>query len=811
MDVLRQDLQYALRRLLKSPGFTLVAVLTLALGIGANSAIFSVVRGVLLKPLAFPESDRLVGVFHVYDGTKRAVMSGPNFTDVAHTAKSLQSAAAIQTERVVLTGEGDPVRLDVAAVSASFFDVLRVRPELGRTFAPDESTPGRTDLIVLSHGLWQQRFGGDPGVIGRRIQIDGVGKEVIGVMPAQFNYPRDRMAWMPIAYEAGFVSTQRGAWYLSVVARLAPGFTAEQSAAEVKTIAANLAKQYPDADGSISMTTVPLLEAIVGDVKPSMLVLLGAVGFVLLIACTNVANLLLARAAVRETEMAVRTALGAGRRRLVKQLLTESIVLSFLGAAIGLLLAVWGVAFLVQLKPDGIPRLDDVHVDAVVMLFTAGIAVLTGLLFGVVPAVHATRRGVAASLKEGGRGAVGARGGSRTRGALVIAELALALMLLVGAGLLLRSFARLQAVDPGFRPDHTLSFELTFPDSRYGDDNEDRIVSFFDQLLPRLRALPGATNAGAVMMLPLSGSDFNISFEVLGRPPIAPQDQPSMEIRVATPSYFSTTGIPIKRGRGFTEDDRAGAKPVVLITESAVRQYFPNEDPIGKTIRLGWGKRVKGQRVRAGGEIVGIVGDVKELGLAEANAPQLYMPLRQWPVGQMAVVIRTATAPMSLADAVKEQVGQVDPALPVSKIRPLDEIVSRSISQPRFYLLLLGVFAVVALVLAAVGIFGVLSYAVAQRTREIGIRMALGAQERTVLQMVVGQAMVLVIAGIAVGAALALVVSRGMSTMLFSVTATDPATFVSVAAILCAVALVASYVPARRATRVDPIVALRSE
>jgi putative ABC transport system permease protein len=811
MDLLRQDLQYALRRLIQSPGFTLVAVVTLALGIGANTAIFSVVRGVLLKPLPFPESDRLVAVFHAYDGDKHAVMSGPNFIDVAHTAKSLENAAAIETQRVILTGQGDPVRLNAAAVSASFFDVLRVRPELGRTFAADESTPGRTDLIVLSHGLWQQRFGGDTGVIGRKIQIDGVDKEIIGVMPAGFNYPDERVAWLPIAYDQGFVSTQRGAWYLFVIARLNPGVTPAQSAAEVKSIAANLARLYPDADGSISMTTVPLLEATVGDVRPSMLVLLGAVGFVLLIACANVANLLLARAAARETEMAVRTALGAGRGRLLRQLLTESMALSLVGAGMGLLLAVWGVAFLVQLKPDGIPRLDDVHVDAVVVLFTIGVAVLTGLLFGVAPALHATRGTAAASLKEGGRGAVGARGGARTRGALVVAELALALMLLVGAGLLMRSFARLQAVDPGLRPDHTLTFELTFPDARYGSDHEDRLVAFFDQLLPRLRALPGVTSAGAVMGLPLSGLQFDISFEVLGRPPVAPQDQPSMQIRVATPSYFSTVGIPLERGRFFSDDDRAGSKPVVLITQSAARQYFPNEDPIGKTIRLGWGKRVHGQVVRGGGEVVGIVGDVKEFGLSEASAPQLYMPLRQWPVGRMAVAMRTSTPPMSLADAAKAQVLAIDPSLPVSSVRTMDEIVARSISQPRFYLLLLSVFAAVALILAAVGIFGVLSYAVAQRTREIGIRMALGAPERSVLRLVVGQAMLLVLAGIGIGAALAVVLSRGLTTMLFSVSATDPATFAAVAGILCAVSLVASYVPARRATRVDPIVALRSE
>jgi putative ABC transport system permease protein len=810
MDVLRQDLQYAFRRLLKSPGFTLVAVLTLALGVGANSAIFSVVRGVLLKPLPFPESDRLVGVFHEVNG-KRAVMSGPNFIDVAHTATTLENAAAIQNQRLVLTGQGDPIRLDVAGVSASFFDVLRVRPQIGRTFAPDESTPGRTDIVVLSYGLWQQRFGSDPRIVGRRIQLDGVSKEINGVMPAGFKYPRETMAWLPIAYDNAFVNTQRGAWYLTVVARLKSGVTPEQSAAEVRTIGAQLAKQYPDADGSIGMTTFPLLESMVGSVKSSMLVLLGAVGFVLLIACTNVANLLLARAAVRETEMAVRTALGAGRRRLVRQLLTEAVLLSLMGAVVGLLLAVWGVAFLVQLKPAGIPRLDDVHIDAVVILFTVAVAALTGVLFGIVPAVHSTRRTVAASLKEGGRGAVGVRGSSRTRGALVVAELALALMLLVGAGLLMRSFMRLQSVDPGFRPDHALTFELTFPDAAYGDDNEERIVSFFDQLLPRLRALPGATSVGAVMGLPLSGMAFDISFTVEGRPPVPPQDEPSMQIRVATPDYFSTIGIPLKRGRFFSESDRATSKQVVLITESAARQYFPGEDPIGKVIRLGWGKRVKGQRFRGGGEIVGIVGDVKEAGLSQADEPQLYMPMRQWPVQAMAVVVRTATSPMSLGDAVREQVRQVDPALPISRMRPLDEIVSRSISQPRFYLLLLTVFAAVALVLAAVGIFGVLSYAVAQRTREIGIRMALGAGERTVLRMVVGQAMILVVAGIAIGAGCALLLSRGLTTMLFSVTATDPATFVSVAAILGAVALVASYIPARRATRVDPIVALRSE
>ena len=806
MDHLRQDLLYALRRLVKAPAFTVVAVVTLALGIGANTAIFSVVNGVLLKPLPYPESERLVGVYHTANG-RRAVMSGPNFTDVARTATSFENAAAISTGRMILTGQGEPIRIPVANVSASLFNVLRVRPILGRTFNADENTPGRTSIVVLSYGLWQQRFGGDPDVVGRRIQLDGVSREVVGVMPQGFSYPADRQAWLPVEYDQNFVTRQRGAWYLDVVARLKPGVTTEQSATEVETIGRNLAREYPDADAEIGMTTYPLREAMVGDIRRAVFVLLGAVGFVLLIACANVANLLLARAAAREPEMAVRTALGAGRGRLVRQLLTESIILALVGAAFGLLLAVWGVEFLTSLKPQGIPRLDNILIDGAVVLFTMAIAVVTGVLFGVAPAFTATR-GLTASLKEGGRGAVTARGGARLRGALVVAELALAVMLLAGAGLLMRSFIKLQAVDPGFRPEQALTFELTLPEARYKEDPQ--IISFFDRLLPRLRALPGVRAAAAVMGLPLSGMDFVISFEVEGRPPVPPSQRPAMQVRVATPDYFSTIGIPLKRGRGFSDDDRQGTTPVVLITETAARMFFPNEDPIGKTIKLGWG-RGGGARRRAGGEVVGIVGDVKEAGLDEPNPPHIYMPLRQWPVGFMSIVVKTATPPPTLADAARTEVYAVDPNLPVSNVRTLDEIVARSISQPRFYMLLLAIFAGVALALAAIGIFGVLSYAVAQRTREIGIRMALGAQQHTVIGLVVREAMLLVAFGVASGTIAALVLSRTMTKMLFSVAPTDPATFAIVAAGLLAVALLASYLPARRATRVDPVVALRTE
>jgi putative ABC transport system permease protein len=805
MDHLKQDLHYAVRGLFKAPAFTLVAIVTLALGIGANSAIFSVVNGVLLKPLPYPEPARLVGVYHTTDG-QRAVMSGPNFTDIANRATTLENAAAISTGRMILTGEGEPTRLQIAEVSASLFSVLRVRPELGRPFNAGENTPGRTGVVILSHALWQERFGRDARVIGKRITLDGEPKEVIGVMPAGFSYPANRQAWLPIEYDGNFVTKQRGAWYLDVVARLKANVTPQQSAAEVETLGRQLAREYPDANAEIGMTTYPLLEAMVGDVRRAVLVLLGAVGFVLLIACANVANLLLARAAARETEMAVRTALGANRSRLVQQLLTESALLSLVGAGFGLLLAVWGVDLLTKLKPAGIPRLDNVRIDGMVVLFTIAIAIVTGILFGLAPAFSATR-GISNALKEGGRGAAGARARNRVRGMLVVVELALAVMLLAGAGLLLRSFMKLQTVDPGFKVDPALTFDLTLPDARYKED--ERRLAFFDQLLPRLRALPGVQAASSVLGLPLSGLDLIISFEIKGRPPVPPAQQPAMQVRVATPDYFGTIGIPLRRGRFFTDDDTAGSPRVVLITESAARQFFPKEEPIGKTITLGW-RRGPGT-ARAGGEVVGIVGDVKDAGLNEPNPPQIYLPYRQWPVGSMTVVLKTSVPPASLADAVRSEVYAVDSSLPVSNVNTLDAILAKSISQQRFYMLLLSIFAAVALALAAVGIFGVLSYAVSQRTREIGIRMALGAQGSTVIRLVVRQALLLVGSGVAAGLAFGLLLSQTMTKMLFAIAPTDPATYVTVSAVLAVVALLASYVPARRATRVDPIVALRSE
>jgi putative ABC transport system permease protein len=807
MDTLQQDIRYAIRRLIKSPAFTAVALVTLALGIGANTAIFSVVNGVLLKPLPYQHPDELVGIYHFAEG-RRSTMSGPNFTDVKKLSTTLADAAAYTRTRTILTGQGEPVRLDGAAISASMFDLLGVAPLMGRTFRAEENTPGRTSVAILGYDLWQQRFGGDRAIVGKRMTLDGVPHEIVGVMPARFSFPAARSVWTPLEYSQDFSTGQRAAWYLQAVGRMRPGVTEEQVRAEIETIGKQLAAQYRDSNEGLDFTAVALHEAMVGDIRRAFWILLGAVGFVLLIACVNVANLLLARAAVRESEIAVRTALGAGRGRLVRQLLTESLILGVIGGGLGLLAAVWGIEALLRLEPQGIPRLGEVGVDSRVIAFTMGLAILTGLLFGLVPAFQSTRGGMTSTLKEAGRGALTSRGGSRVRTTLVIVEVALAVTLLAGAGLLIRSFSRLASVDPGFQVEPALTFELSLPDARY--DEETAQIAFFDDLLPRLRALPGVEAAAGVISLPLSGSSLVLTFEVAGRPPLPPSQQPAMQVRIATAGYFQAMGIPLKRGRSFTEEDRWGGPPVVLITEAAARQYFPNEDPIGKTINLGWG-RGEG-KPRAGGEVVGVIGDVKDAGLAEPEPPQIYLPYKQWPVQSMAVLLKTAVPPESLAGAARKAVYSVDGNLPVGNVRTLQALVSRSISQPRFYMTLLAAFAGVALVLAAIGIFGVLSYAVAQRTREIGIRMALGAHAGAVLGLVVREALVMASVGVAIGVSAAFLLTEWLvAKLLFDTSPHDPVTFVLVAGLLTIVSLAAAYVPARRATRVDPIVALRAE
>ncbi|HEX2254789.1 MAG TPA: ABC transporter permease [Thermoanaerobaculia bacterium] len=810
MERLLQDLRYSLYRLAKNPGFTLVALLTLALGIGANSAIFSVVDGVLLRPLPFDEPDRLLGVFTINrpDGSPTA-SSAPDFTDVRDQVGAFESAAAYRFDsRITLTGSGDPEQLAGLRVSADFFEVLGVRPALGRTFRPGENTPGNHLVAVLGHALWQRRFAGDPEVVGRTIRLDGEAVTVVGVMPPGIDFPNQREIWMPLAYSEQFTAAEnRRAQFLGVIARLRDGVTEEQARLEVERLGQRLTTEYPQTNTNIDLTAYSLAEELFGDVRKPLLVLLGAVGLVLLIACVNVANLLLARAAGREPEMAVRTALGAQRPRLVRQLLTESIVLSLLGGGLGLLVAFWGTELLVSLQPEEVPRLDQVTVDATVVSFTLLLSLATGVVFGLIPALQGSRSDLVGALKEGGRSAMDGRGSSRLRSGLVVAEIALAAMLLVGAGLLIRSFRELQQVDPGFDPQGLLAFDLSLPSTAYPEDPQRE--QFYSQALERLRALPGVEAAGGVLGLPLSNLAFVITFEVEGRPPARPGEEPAMHVNVITPGYFETLGVPVVRGRDLRAGDGPGAPPVVLINEAAVRQFFPDQDPLGKRIILGWGRGDGEDTVR--GDVVGVVGDTRKEGLHLPAEPEIYIPHRQVPVAPLTLVARIAGDPMALLPAARRQLQELDPNLPLDNPRTVEQMVYASSSQPRFYTLLLTVFAGIALLLAAVGTFGVMSYSVAQRTRELGIRIALGAEPGRLRQRVLGRALGLTLTGVAVGLAGALALTRLLASLLYEVSTTDLATFSVVAAVLAAVAVTASYLPARAATRVDPMVALRAE
>jgi predicted permease len=805
MDTLRQDVHYALRRLARAPGFSAVAIATVALGIGANSAIFSVTNAVLLRPLPYPDPERLVMVSATWK-ERPVVMSPQNFLDVAEASRTLEGLAAFDGGGVTLNGRGAPTRVEGASVSASFFDVLGVRPIAGRGFLPGENEPGRTKVVVLGEGLWRRRFGADPTVVGQSVVLDREPHLVVGVAPAHLAVPEAAELWRPMEYDSVFRSHSRGAWYLSVIGRLAAGSSVETAGEEVAAIARRLERQYPDHNEGVGATVRSLHGALVGRSRRALLVLVGAVGLVLLIACVNVANLLLARAAARESELAVRAALGAGRGRLVRQLLTESLVLAVLGGGAGVVLAAASLGSLLALQPGGVPRLAEVRVDQTVAIFAAVLSLATGLVFGVAPAFVTAARSTAQTLREGSRGLL-TGSGRRLRGGLVVAEIALAMMLLAGAGLLLRSFDRLRRVDPGFRTDSALTFRLALPENAYAE--EPRVASFYSELQRRLEALPGVRATGAVMGLPLSGISFQLSFEVEGGPPLPFAQQPSMQVRAVTPGYFQAMGIPIVRGRGLDAGDGAGSRPVAVLSESAVRRFFPGEDPMGKRITLGW-RRPDGLP-KAGGEVVGIVGDVRELGLDKDEPAEIYVSHAQLPTRGMDVVVRSSVPPLSLAPSVERLVHELDPELPVARVQTLEAVVARSVSEPRFYMVLLAAFAAMAIALAAIGIFGVMSYAVTQRSREIGIRVALGADTGHVRAMVLRDALALALLGVAVGLAGAVALSRTIASLLFQMSPTDPATLAAVATALVAVALLASDLPARRATRVDPLDALRSE
>jgi len=804
-----QDIRYAVRKLSRTPGFTTIAAFTLALAIGATTAIFSVIDGVLLKPLPFRDPQRVVRVTNLRDGN-RMVSSVPDFLDIRAQSKSYASLAALDNQAMNLTGGSEPERISAARVGATFWSLLGVTPQVGRGFAPNEDSQSAARTVVLSDGLWKRRFGGDRRIVGKTIALDGNSFTVIGVAPAGFSFPDRPDVWIPLVFAQDDLNPDgRGAHWMGIMGRLAPNVTVTQATSELVTITRRLEQQYPESNTNMSGAVIPMQEYLVGDVRPALYVMLGAVAFVLLIACANVANLLLVRAASRESEMAVRTALGAGAWRLVRQLVIESVLLAMIGGVFGTLLALWGVDLLLSMAPNGLPRINEVTVNGSVLVFTAGVTAVTGVLFGLFPALHAARANVGGMLKEGMRGSSGGVASRRARNTLVMAEMALAVVLLVGAGLLIRSFSKLLAVDPGFRAERVVTFAIAAPDTKYGQYAQRR--ELVSNLVERMKRVPGAQGAAVVTGLPLSNIMMRTSAHIVGTPPERPGERKSTDVAMATPGYFTTMGIPLVAGRDFTDRDGSGAPVVSIVNQEFVKRYFPNENPIGKRIELGWDQDTAstGGNMTLGGEIVGVVANVKRRGLSQEVFPETYASYMQPTFSNFSVVVRSTADPSTVMAAIRAQIRELDRDLPLSDLRQLKELVAASVSRPRFYTTILGVFASIALILAAVGIYGVISYAVSLRTRELGIRIALGATGRQVSGLVLQQGVGLAIAGVAVGGAGAYWLTRLLSKLLFGVSATDPLTFVGVAALLTAIAAIASFVPARRAAKVDPLLAMR--
>jgi putative ABC transport system permease protein len=806
---LRQDLRYGLRTLAKNPAFTSIAIVALALGIGANSAIFSVVDAVLLRPLPFKKPEQLVMLWEnaTHLGFPKNTPSPANFLDWQKQAGAFTGMAAMVERSFNLTGVGEPERLDGRRVSANLFDLLGVRAVLGRTFVPDDDRPG-SHVVLLSYSLWQRRFGSDPNVIGRALALNGESYTVIGIMPRFVQLPgfanRNDQLWLPIAFPPE-EAAQRGNHFLEVIARMKPGITLKQAQAEMETIAARLAQQYPDYNTRLGAVVVPLHEEVVGDIKPALLILLGAVGFVLLIACANVANLLLARAAVRQKEIALRLALGASRSRLTRQFLTESVLLAMFGAGLGLLLALGGIRILKTFIPATISQVQTINIDARVLIFTGLVAVLTGIAFGLAPALQASHLNLNDTLKEGGRDAGGGRKGNRLRGLLVIGEVAVSFVLLIGAGLLINSFFHLRNLEPGFRADHLLTMKVDLSEVKYPD--RERRAAFFDEVIRRVRALPGVQSAAVAGNLPLTynGDSMNISVEGVPDPP--PDQRPDVIFRAIGPGYFSTMGISIIRGRDFTDQDKADSKNVVVISEKNAQHFWPGQDPIGRRLRPGSSTSNTPWR-----EVIGIVKDVRQNDFIAPPKMQMYFTYRQLKdLAPNALVIRTSIEPLSLAASARDAIWSVDKDQTVADIDTMEHIVAEAVARQRFSMLLLGLFATLALLLASVGIYGVMTYSVAQRTHEIGIRIALGARRADVLQMTIKQGLRLVGAGMILGLAAAFILTRVLESLLFGISATDPVTFFGISLVLLAVAILASYIPALRATKVDPIIALRAQ
>jgi putative ABC transport system permease protein len=799
-----QDLRYGLRSLRKTPGFTLTAVIALALGIGTNSAIFSVINGVLLRSLSYTDPQRLVVLWerNASLNRDRNVVAAANFFDWQKQSTSFENMVAVWDARANLTDNvAEPTEVKAQLVSEPFFCTLGVQPIIGRLFNAEEDRAGNDLVVILSHRLWQNRFGADPAVLGKNANFSGRPRTIVGVMPAGFYFLDHQVdAWAPIAQNAAKLTRENSGRFLRSIARLKTGVTIQQAQAEMSAIAGQLAQQYPDYNKGWDVNVLPIYEEIVRDIRPVLLILLAAVTLVLLIACANVANLLLSRAAVRQKELALRAALGASRLRLARQLLTESILLAVLGGAVGVIFAYWGIHALIAFAPDNLPRLDEIRIDPRVLGFTFTVALFTGVFFGLLPAWQGSRVDLNNALKEGARGSTGGRN-RIFRNAFVVAEVALALVLLIGAGLMIRSFLELNRVRTGFSTGNVLTMRVQLPGAKYREAVQR--ANFFKQAQERIAALPGVNAIGAINFLPLTGLASSSSFSIDGRPEPKPGEQPGTEVRIITPGYFSAMGIPLLKGRMLDEHDGADSR-VLLINETLARKYFPGQNPIGQRLTINWERE-------AADEIVGVVGDVKETALAEEANPAIYWPHPREAYQFMNFVLRAAIDPVALSAAAVREIHALDPDQPVTEIRTLDQVVAKSIARPRFNALLLAIFAGVALVLASVGIYGVMNYSATQRTQEIGIRMALGAKPGDILRLVVGHGMKLTLAGIVIGFLASLALTRVMANLLFGITATDLPTFIAVSAVLTIVALVANYIPARRATRVDPVTSLRYE
>ncbi len=804
METLFKDLQYGIRNLLKRPGFFAIAVITLGLGIGANSAIFNTVNAVLLRPLSFPDSESIVlfeGLNPSY-GTTDGNMSVPDLVDWQSQNQSFEQIAGFISGGVLLTSNEETERIRASSVTGNFFALMRTNAALGRTLQPDDARKGHDDIAVLSYGLWQKRFGGDPKVIGSKVKVSGDNTTIVGVMPNGFEFPQQSEMWFPFPLEAS--AEVRDNRYVNVIARLKPGVTVAQAQADMNTINQRLAQSYSVTNTGWSTRVSNLRERMVSGMRTSLLVLLGAVALVLLIACANVANLLLARASARQKEIAVRTALGASRLRIVRQLLTESLLLSIIGGVVGFGLSVWLTRLLIAVSPANSPRFDEIGIDRRVFLFTLGITLLTGLVFGVAPALQTSRLDLNEKLKESGRRGAGGERHNRLGSLLIVSEIALAFMLLVGAGLLVKSFIRLRDVSPGFNPNNVLTMRMGLTPGKY-KQGEPR-TQVFRQAVEKIKAVPGVESVGGVLSMPLGGDTFNLGRSYIreGRP-FTPEESVNAAYLAITPDYFHALQIPLTAGRAFTDQDNDNSPKVVIVNQSMARRSWPGESPIGKRINI-W-RDEKFPR-----EVVGVVGDTKA-SLDTDAGPQLYVPYAQEGIwGSLTFVIRTTTSdPASLAPAVRNEILSLDKSLPVYNVKTMDDVLAASVAGRRSSMLLFSTFAVVAMLLSMIGIYGVTAYYVTQRTHEIGIRMALGAQLRDVMKLVLRRGVTLALIGIAVGVAGALSLTRLISSLLFGVTAVDAATFAMVSLGLIAVAIVACYIPARRATKVDPLVALRYE